>query len=271
MTAGLAVLRQLIFVHGRDVNVTLSDITPLMYSICSAPAALEFLLSVPEIDVNKAVDRGGHEHSITALMLAVEYKNEKAVEMLLSHPRVDVNHQCSEDVYVLSFACAMGLVDIVRLMLAHPNVDPCKSNALSVVINNCEPNVADGPLVQIFRMLLAHPRFDPNTLHNGETLLQKTSAWFTSSEACAAALIDCPRVDVNHRSAGNGLSALDWACISRKVSLVTRFLQRPDLDMRSVPGAVRLAQEHGFDDIVSMIKVDRAVRRAVRAGDIAFL
>jgi len=104
-----------------------------------SPKALKYLLTLPNVDVNRAKENGR-----TALTYAV-YRSLEAVKDLLAHPNIDINQQCFKTGYTpLMFS--MGKVpDTAILLLERPEIEVNligrHGTALHIAAIHCPPGV----------------------------------------------------------------------------------------------------------------------------------
>ena len=106
---------------------------------------------------------GAHYSSYSAFIKAVETGQAHRVELLLG-----TANAASYDNEAIRLASANGDSEIVRLLLARPEVDP-GANYNEALIESARNGHID-----IVRQLLAHPKIDP-TIHGGQAVFIASS------------------------------------------------------------------------------------------------
>lgn len=86
----------------------------------------ELLVIHPDIQVNKK-----NKHNETALMLATESRNKKAVEILLSHPDTQINEKNNIQATALMLAAGHKTLSIFNLLLEDRRMDIYEYNQLA--------------------------------------------------------------------------------------------------------------------------------------------
>eukprot|EP01083_Nonionella_stella_P294158 1000232_1 len=187
-----------------DINIRLTDPFRAAASLRS-PEVLMALLTHPDINVNrlmKNIRDMSDIHSIfppeTALHIAVENRSIRSLYALLAHPNIDVNVS-SQGVTPLTLAAARGHIDIVRILLAVPEINV-----------NCEAlhQTASRGHVEIARLLLERPEIQVNNLetNNRATALMIAAYW--GNMEMMRLLVSVPDVDINAACEHKRLTAL---------------------------------------------------------------
>lgn len=128
----------------------------------------------------------------TLLILACEKGKERVVDFLLQQDRLllDVNATDRYKWSALFYACNRGHEEIVKSLLAHPDIDPNLSNEYQNTPLIC---ACDKGFIRIAELLLAHPAIDI------------------------------------HRQDDLGLTAIMWASYRENQPLVKRIMQHSKL------------------------------------------
>jgi len=142
--------------RGADVNACNDDNrwTALIVAVAEPfhDVAAELLRS-PAIDVNARAER-----ELTALHVAAERGDERAVELLLAHPGVDPNAKENLGRTPLIIAAFAGDAPLVERLLAHPAIEV---NAVDRDRQTALAWAALGGDAGVVRALLADPRTNP--------------------------------------------------------------------------------------------------------------
>ena len=202
----LEILRQLIEVHGMDVNSPSDGVPPLsLASNLRAVDVMVYLLSVSGIDINT---RTGN--CPTALVCACSDGHLKMVQLLLAHPGHDVDamhwhpkHFC--------LACMSGHIEVAKALLNHETYRSAKRGLTAASILGCCFNVIPpAQRVNALRLLLDDPMFDVNAIgKRGRAAIHVACSQPAANMDLCFQLIDCPRVNINIRSR-SGSTAWNW-------------------------------------------------------------
>ena len=207
------------------------------------------LLALPQIEVN-AVTSG-----YSSLAMACSTGNVEIVELLLKHPDINVNSAA------LHWAVRHGSRAIITMLLQHPGIDV---NA----VGTQEDFGGMGPLslacsagnVEIVELILERPDINVNSaaLH--------WAVW-RNSRAIVAMLLRHPDIDVNAvgtQEDFGGSTCLAVACFYYSLALfrcgadplavVRQLLLQPRLDMGSVHAALMKAEKKGDRKLMELLK-----------------
>jgi ankyrin repeat protein len=106
---------------------------------------------------NPAFEKRLNERLESAIRFASGYGNVEVVKLLLNDPRVDPS---AHDNYAIRWASRNGHVEVVKLLLNDPRVDPSADN-------NCAIRWASrNGHVEVVKLLLNYPRVDPSAYNN---------------------------------------------------------------------------------------------------------
>ncbi|KAF0686271.1 Aste57867_21877 [Aphanomyces stellatus] len=237
------------------------------------------LLTHPEVDVNFGVSLNQEDaeememfpNGVTSFFLACQENHKPVVALLLDHPQLD-------PVQISYALCAAQEMDMVELLLAHPNA------SLHTGVGGLPPLTiacVDGHLPKLTR-LLQEPSIDVNYKHdNGTTafmvacangfvdaakqlLLQpKLEMTLTNqhgasvmSIAAEAGHLDIVALLLQYPAFNNATEigeALSVACAHGQVEVVEHFLDYPEIDAKQLQLGLFLACQQGFGDVVACL------------------
>lgn len=229
-------IRAAIAVPGFDINAPItSEYTPLLFAVYkNARESVEFLLTVPGIDVNKkyndfaplhfaafyghveslslllevpGIDKNikGFNTNTTPLHLACNNRypsSSEAALLLLTQTDIEINHQNYNDNTPLMFACSYSVPDIALAILAYPGGKD------GVNLTNVRGETAlmfaiQTEKIPIITSLLAVPGIDVNKMtEEGDTAL--TYAVDSGKQELVNQLLAIPGIDVN-KGRANGI------------------------------------------------------------------
>jgi ankyrin repeat protein len=205
------------------------------------------LLSMPDIDVNKA-DNDGY----TPLYNAALEGYVKMVKMLLKIPNIDVDKANNNGWTPLSCAASSGNVKIVKMLLEVPDIDVNKAD------NNSWTPLSRAALYgrfEVVKMLLAMPNIEVNKADN--------NSWTPLYWAAASGhfeivkiLLQMPDIDVN-KACNYIYTPLSLAAYGRHTELVkilieknaTRVNDKSKITNETILNA--LAAQEYIDDLLS--------------------
>ena len=124
-----------------DINMAVTDGTPLGYAVCYGHTAVaRVLLSAADIDVNLAC-QGGH----TPLYIALQQGHKEIVGMLLADHRINANLGLSDEFAPLHLAVERKDEKVIRLLLASPgiNVNVRKPNGATPLLIAAQDNLPE--------------------------------------------------------------------------------------------------------------------------------
>jgi Ankyrin repeats (3 copies) len=155
-------------------------------------------------------------------------------------------HSLEKCTRALDWGCRTGLLDIVRMLLADPRVDPSALNQYAF------RSASQYGHIDIVRLLLADPRVDPSV---GS---QSVFLW-----ACEKGHIEIVRIllaDPRVDPSVDNQCALVWASRNSHIEIVRILLADPRVDPSARQQAALLwAYERGNTEIVRMLRADRTV------------
>ena len=189
--------------------------------------------------------------------MIIDEKDVELVEILLKHPLVD---PITLGNYVLREACRHGYIEMVKLFLSDPRVDPTCENDGTPLSEACENGH-----VEVVKLLLADPRVDPSRYDHGLSNYAISLACKNGHVEVVKLLLADPRVDPS-REDRHGLSnnAIGLACKNNHVEVVKLLL----VDLRVDPSrydhglnnsAIGLASERGYLEMVKLLWTDSRV------------
>eukprot|EP00339_Tiarina_fusa_P010903 CAMPEP_0117031624 /NCGR_PEP_ID=MMETSP0472-20121206/22709_1 /TAXON_ID=693140 ORGANISM="Tiarina fusus, Strain LIS" /NCGR_SAMPLE_ID=MMETSP0472 /ASSEMBLY_ACC=CAM_ASM_000603 /LENGTH=235 /DNA_ID=CAMNT_0004739989 /DNA_START=36 /DNA_END=743 /DNA_ORIENTATION=+ len=152
------------------------------------------LMQEAGFEVNRCVNRVFH----TPLHIACMYGAQDVVRELLAHPNIGVNCKTLEDETPLHFACQNRLANVVEELMKSPKLD---INATTVATTSYQG-------------------------YKSETALH--FACQECSTPVVEQLMKSPSLDINAKTSEN-MTALHFACAGRSVSVVEKLLGRDDL------------------------------------------
>jgi ankyrin repeat protein len=176
------------------------------------------------------------------------------VERLLRDPSIDVNNTDGSGRTALSIACNETHVEIVKLLLAHPAIDPNKSTRmiydpqsrletpLEHAVNFAKIREWDDRSLEVLRLLLAHPKTDANVVgHDGVRPL--VAACAKDHHRVVELLLKTPAIDV-HQSLPTdptSFTSLLFASQNGHHRSVALLLAHPAIDVNRQCGEGRTA------------------------------
>ncbi|EON68342.1 hypothetical protein W97_07600 [Coniosporium apollinis CBS 100218] len=171
------------------------------------------------------------------LLGAAATGNEAVVKLLLAHPDIDVNSKDQDGETPLWRAAAEGREAMVRLLLAQPDIDN------NYGLTPLHWTAAEGREAMV-RLLLAQPDIDVNSKDNhGRTPL--SSVVRAGHKAVAELLLARSDIDVNLKD-NHRLTPLQWGVAVREEVVVKLLLAHPNIDVNLNQGAVEKAIQDRF-------------------------
>jgi ankyrin repeat protein len=216
-----------------------------------------------EIDLH-SIYQGG-----TPLMLAALYGQAAVVEALIPHLDLDALHASDSQGYTtLTLAAARGHLNVVRALLAVPNI---LVNQTTNQTNSALIWATKNRHIEIVRALLAAPGINVNHANRmGETALYWAAE--NGNNAALLALLAVPGIDVNKRGGQMGDTALMLAAQNGNTEAVTALLAAPGMNINTTTyggeTAIVVAFENAQMHIVTLLQAHGAVLPAhlVQAG-----
>jgi ankyrin repeat protein len=178
----------------------------------------------------------------TPLMMAVDTSIVETVDALLTHGGtvIDVNKGNTQLETPLHVACSNGSVEIIKLLLKHPNIDVNRENAAQYTA--LYHSIAFGR-VEVVNMLLAHPNIDVNKADRfGESYLFFCCS--NRSWEIAKLLIKHPDIDVNSASLMTSQTSLMIACEYDDLPTVKCLMDHPKINPDLVDAFGRSARDY---------------------------
>ena len=277
----IALAEQLLSMSGIDVNLTdHQGNSALGFAARSGSADIvRMLLRRPDIDVNlglpllQAASRG-HQAimqdlleaqgsnvnlvdriGISSLGIAAGMGNVNIVEMLLNHPDIDVNIGVP-----LRYAAVNGHLAMIHRLMQVPaiNVNATDSNGYPALVG-----AAVIGHVQIIDLLLSHPAIDPNL---GTPL---TEAAAQGHLECVAVLLRADHMNVNAANL-DGDTALGLAADYGSLSIVKRLLNHPHIDPNAGAPLVNAAGKGHLEAVLALLRAPAInINAPSRSSDIA--
>lgn len=137
-------------------------------------------------------------------------------------------------------AAGLGLADLIKELLYHPEVDPAYCCNFAVWIASFCENV------EVLRILLADPRIDPSANDN--------NAFITASSNGALQVMKVLLNDIRVDPSARGNFALVEACSVGEIEIVEWLLQDPRVDPSASDNlAIRIASKNGRLEIVKKL------------------
>ena len=180
--------------------------------------------------------------NFSVFMYACKKAHLEVVRLLLKDPRVD---PAIWDNAPISWACESGCLEVVRLLLQHPRVDPTGNNNLAI------QRASEGNYTDIILFLLKDSRIDPSVENN--RLVKIASAW--DNLELLRLLLQDPRIDA---TAIDNFVIQD-ACYEGKLEVV-RILLEHGVDPTTRGNlAIQWASKNGHVEIVHLLLGDPRV------------
>ncbi|KNC47505.1 ankyrin [Thecamonas trahens ATCC 50062] len=220
---------KLLIVRGDFDLCALGDTALRIAARFGAVRTFEYLLASPEADPTA----GGNY----ALHMAAEFGYLAIIQSLLGDSRVDL--AAAHPVHAVKAAAESNHLDIVKLLLAHPDVDTTAA-ASAALLAASEFGHAD-----VLAYLLTHTDANPS-IRNSSALYMAAQS---GSVAAVVLLLDDARVDPD---AGHN-AALFWASYHGHVDVVTTMLAHPRVDPSLDPGPLTTARRAGHLHIVHLL------------------
>jgi ankyrin repeat protein len=150
------------------------------------------------------------------------------VESLLARENFDPNIVTDFGEYALEDAACRGDVNITKLLLDRPDVDPNLARGL----HDTPPLILGALFPDVVKLLLDQQGIDVNCQKNsgGSTALIET-ACFNCVES-AKLLLERDDINVNVPNSA-GLTALHYACLNESLEVVDLLLEREDIDLNT--------------------------------------
>lgn len=180
------------------------------------------LASVPHLDPAE-MDYSGE----TPLQLAVSHGHTRMVEILLSmlDTKVDVSRPISKAIH---FAAAKGYIDIVKALLAVPNVD-FNANAVNYHGDGALHSASRAGHTRVVEALLTVPDIDVNAKNRDDATALLLAARNGRVEV-AKVLLEVPNVDINACNKQKD-TALHCAALNNCVDVVKALLANPQINV----------------------------------------
>ena len=196
----------------------------------------KLLLSYPDIDVNIKCGYGEYKVNI---IHKTKYYDIEFLKQLLTSPNskniIDVNSLDEDSMGMLHKACVSGNLEIVKLLLEHPNIDVNLKNfsgntPLHITI---EYSYSDAD-TDILKLLLAHPDIDINAKNNkGDSFLHLIYREYKLKYINLFSMfIYRDDIDLNIKNV-NGETILYQACYEDYIEIVKLLLARPNIDVNT--------------------------------------
>ena len=169
--------------------------------------------------------------------IAINQGNTQLIRRLLAHPDVDpaANEQDG-----FKYACTYNKIDIVRILLADPRIDPSADDQDALRIAS-----ASG-YTELVRLLLADPRVDPSVEEQNAIESACTSG---NAEVVLLLLAD-PRVDPSVHDN----RVLYRAVVSLHTEVVRVLLADPRVNPRITPQKAHILQTNLTIDFEKLVK-----------------
>jgi ankyrin repeat protein len=150
----------------------------------------------------------------------------EVVESLLARENFDPNIVTDLREYALGNAASRGDVDVMKLLLNRPDVDP---NFMGGHFDET-PLMEGARFPDVVKLLLDQQGIDVNRSGGFGTVLFKTALYkYVES---AKLLLERDDIDVNiPNSVGHGQTALHWASCNGSLEMVHLLLEKDDIDL----------------------------------------
>jgi len=181
------------------------------------------LLSLPDLDINW----GDPEQGRTSLFRACGYAGDPdMVKMLLAHPSIDPNKPQAQGGTPLFIACQAGHVQVVEVLLEDPRIeaDRPRDDGITPFFMACQEGHAG-----VVRQLLNSPIVDPNRCPSENGVSPLFVVCQEGGKEIVELLIRCDRVDPT-LSRENGASPFMIACEKGRDEIVQLLLRDPRID-----------------------------------------
>jgi ankyrin repeat protein len=234
-----------------DINTSYDGFTALHTAAESGHTEIcELLLAREELDVN-AVNTSGH----TALYLAIFNNRTDFVRTLLRHPKIEVNAGRQSEWTILELATRISDSEIVGLLLDHKTID-LEVNKLKVLCN-----AADRGCGSIVRMLLAHPNMNVSEI-DSRTWIVRSDLFKACIEGDLSAFKSLlGRTDVDIDALGSYKdNALRTAAQNGHIEILRLLLVQENINVNAFDGApLRMAVKFGHTQAVRLLLDDRNI------------
>jgi ankyrin repeat protein len=162
------------------------------------------------------------------------------VESLLAREDFDPNIVTDSGEYALGNAAYRGDVDVMKLLLDRPDVDPNFAGGS----DGTTPLILGARFPDVVKLLLSQQCIDVNYQENSDNLntaLIETAYYYSCVES-AKLLLERDDINVNIPNS-NGQTVLHCACLNGSLKMVDLLLKRDDIDLntRDVVGNTPLA------------------------------
>jgi ankyrin repeat protein len=221
-----AIVELLLAVPKIDPDVRERDCTPLIYACQKGHVSIvQQLLARNDVDVNARGSHYGSGYRCTPLIIACKKGHVEIINLLLAKDGVDINLAYTETPFIA--AARMGLMEVVESLLARADFDP------NIVTDSGVYALGDAAHegnVDVMKLLLDHPDVDPNFAggYDGTTPLILGSRF----PDVVKLLLDQQGIDVNSRENSDDLrTALIEAVCDNCVESAKLLLEREDINI----------------------------------------
>lgn len=177
---------------------------------------------------NKEPDLGSDPAVEAIIQSAAKTNNLEAVLFCLEN-KVNVNYIDADDYTALHLAAKYGCDDVIRLLLAHKDID---INSGSNSRTPLDYAAANG-YAESVRLLLSSPGINVNAKNPFDFTALQDAAKYGHMEVIKL-LLKAPGVDVNSGSAEGVLSALHNAITGSYIDIINLLLSVPEIDVNVV-------------------------------------
>eukprot|EP00981_Chlorochromonas_danica_P001655 scaffold367_cov274-Ochromonas_danica.AAC.4 len=164
---------------------------------------------------------------VTALHIAATLDHVEIVRLLLLHPQIEVNAVDDKGPTVLRISVIYNRVEIVRLLLLHPKIAVNDIDNMGVTVLHISA-VKNFP--EIMRLLLLHAKIDVNAADGMGVTALHISAALGHVEIVRLLLLH-PQIEVNAVDSENQVTPFYLACQRGKIEVVRVLLSQDGLEM----------------------------------------